>query len=367
MTRQNGNDNGSGGSRSPAQQLAGLKLNNGWSVGDLEVAPVNSTGGNFSSSYIVYSEKWGRAFLKAMDYDAAFSHQDTAQKLYDMTKVYLYERYLLEKCRAERMTRIVKILDHGRIAPKDNDPRGVVQYLIFELANSDIRKWIGCNETNKLAWALQMMHQVTVALQQLHSAQIAHQDLKPSNVLVFGSEGAKLGDLGRATEHENTSPFDDLICAGDMTYAPPELLYGKIYPEWSARRLGCDFYLLGSLVLFLSKGVSMTHLLLGRLDKRYHPKFWTGTYDEVLPYVQRVFLQIIRELKEQVQPTLAPDIADLVSQLCNPLIEQRGLPLNKGVSNRYSLQRLVSKLNLLHKRFELSPLRDAPIIPEMQK
>ena len=36
------------------------------------------------------------------------------------------------------------------------------------------------------------------------------------------------------------SPHDELDCAGDQTYAPPELLYGYIPQDWRVRRLGCE-------------------------------------------------------------------------------------------------------------------------------
>ena len=120
------------------------------------------------------------------------------------------------------------------------------------------------------------------ALQQLHSVQIAHQDLKPSNVLVFDDQHSKLADLGCASENETICPRDTLDCAGDYTYAPPELLYRQVSSDWRTRRLGCDMYLFGSMVVFFCTGVSMTHLLLARLAREHFYQNWSGTYKEVL-------------------------------------------------------------------------------------
>src|ERR687892_267014 len=60
---------------------------------------------------------------------------------------------------------------------------------------------------------------------------------KPSNVLLFDGDESKLGDLGRAAAQGYEPPHEDSYIAGDQTYAPPELLYHHMDPEWSRRRL----------------------------------------------------------------------------------------------------------------------------------
>lgn len=69
-----------------------------------------------------------------------------------------------------------------------------VFYLIFELADGDIRRHLAVQESLDLAFVLRTLHHVAVGLDQLHRADIAHQDLKPSNVLIYTKEmGAKQG------------------------------------------------------------------------------------------------------------------------------------------------------------------------------
>ena len=187
---------------------------------------------------------------------------------------------------------------------------------------------------------------------QLHRVQVAHQDLKPSNVLIFERERSKLGDLGSAYEHHNTSPNDGLTCAGDLTYAPPELLYGQVDHDWRIRRLACDMYLLGSLIVFFYAGVSMTHLLIKRVDSSHHYDVWGASYDEVLPYLQNTFAQILREFSQRVPMDFADDITTFVRQLCNPDPRERGHPRNLTAGTKYSLERYVSKFDLLAKRAE---------------
>ena len=201
------------------------------------------------------------------------------------------------------------------------------------------------------------MHQASSAVRQLHNVQIAHQDLKPSNVLVFARDSSKLADLGRAFDRHSTSPFDDWECAGDLTYAPPELLYGHIDQDWRIRRLACDMYLLGSLVFYLYGGASITHLLFERLDKRHHYANWGGTYFEVLPYLRYVYSETIRELRQCIPEDFANEVVDVVKQLCDLDPRKRGHPKSTSFGGgQYSLERYVTKFDLLAKRAQLSSL-----------
>ncbi len=346
----------------PAEQLVGRKLPNGWMVEELIERSENATGGHFSSSYIVRSDVGREAFLKAMDYRKALESGDPAEALEAMTAAYNFERDILKKCRNHNLSRIVSVLDEGKLSPIQGDPSSVVQYLIFELAKGDIRSFVDFEEDFDTAWVLRTMHQAVAALRQLHSVEIAHQDVKPSNVLIFEDDFSKLADLGRASDRNSISPHDELRCAGDQTYAPPELLYGHVSQDWGTRRLGCDMYLLGSLVIFLCTSISMTHLLLERLNKKHHYKNWGGTYSDVLPYLQHAFVQIIRELRIELPAGFAGDIAELVKQLCNPDLELRGHPKNiKYRGNRYSLERYVSIFDYLAKRAEYSLTHRDPI------
>ena len=129
--------------QTPAQQLVGKELPNGWKVEELINRPETATGGHFSTSYIVRIGNEKRAFLKAMDYRNALESPDPAKELQAITAAYNFERALLEKCKSNRLSRIVRVLDFGTLPPKEKDPSSVVQYLIFELARGDIRSFVG--------------------------------------------------------------------------------------------------------------------------------------------------------------------------------------------------------------------------------
>ena len=328
----------------PAQQLVGKQLPNRWAVQRLIARPQSATGGYFSTSYIVTSADGQEAFLKAMDYTRALQANDPANALQAMTAAYNFERALLEKCMSHNLSRIVQVLDSGTLPAPVNDPSGVVQYLIFELATGDIRTYLNFNQSFNNAWVLRIMHQSTAALRQLHYAQIAHQDLKPSNVLIFDNSFSKLGDLGRAFDLHSTSPHDVHNYAGDRTYAPPELLYGQVHQDWRIRRIACDLYLLGSLLVFLYTGVSITHLIFKRLDPKHHYTNWGDSYSAVLPYVQAAFAQILRDLRQAIPRGFVDDVVELIKQLCDPDPQKRGHPKNRlnNNSNPYSVERYVS-------------------------
>lgn len=261
---------------------------------------------------------------------------------------------------SRQLSRVVRVLDAGTIPPEKDDPSGVVQYLIFELADGDVRSHVDrVIKDFDMAWALRTAHQIAAALRQLHSIGIAHQDIKPSNVLVFSDKHSKLADLGRSSDKSSASPFDRLDCAGDRTYAPPELLYGHAPMDWAARRLACDLYLFGSIVTYFFAGVSMTHMLMQRLGTSHRPGEWGGTYEEVIPFVNHAFQKIIREFRDGresrdgIVVDCAKDVFDAVQHLCDPDPERRRHPKNpvSGVG-RYSLERYISLFDRLAKRAE---------------
>ena len=122
------------GTSTPAQQLVGKELPNGWKVEELIEQPETATWGCFSTSYIVRSGNGERAFLKAMDYRKALESSDPARALQTMTAAYNFERDILEKCNSNRLSRIVRVLDSGSLPPQNGDASSVVEYLILEVS-----------------------------------------------------------------------------------------------------------------------------------------------------------------------------------------------------------------------------------------
>ena len=119
-------------------------------------------------------------------------------------------------------------------------------------------------------------------------------------------------------------------------------------------------YHLGSMAMYFFAGASMTHLLLNRLDERFLPREWQGTYAEVLPYVSHEFAAIVRELKDRLPARLARDAAQTIEQLCNPDTSRRGYPKRFQYNShamRYSIEPYVSLFDRLATRAEYESQR----------
>jgi len=291
--------------------------------------------------------------LKALDFSRAFRSKDPARQMQSLTAAYNFERDLLVSCNNKRLTHVIHTLADGVYCPTDGIP---VHYLIFELAEGDIRNFVDFSKAFDLAWALRSLHNSAVGLMQLHKNGVAHQDVKPSNILVFPGNLSKIGDVGRASVRDNFNNLhDNLDYAGDPDYAPIELLYNNINPDWNVRRLACDLYLFGSLVFFLYLIWELTSALLTLLDDSHHYLNWTGNYSEVLPYIRQAYNDVLIELKTQLNKNpFSSDIVEMVKQLCDPDPLKRGHPLNHRQTNPFSLERYVSKLDSLATRAELN-------------
>lgn len=338
-----------------AHQLLGHLLPGGWKVVERFQGSPSGTGGVFSVGYVVESEDDGRkAFLKALDYSKAFSMPDPARALESMTSAFNFERDILEKCRNSHLSRIVLAIADGKYdVPGIATGIPTVNYLIFELADGDVRKYLDIAGTFDIAWALRCLHHIATGLSQLHGQGMAHQDLKPSNVIVFKGKSSKIGDVGRTVSKEILAPHEDAEIAGDKGYAPLELLYGYLDPDWNCRRLGCDAYLLGSMVVFFYMNVGMTSAILNELHPSHYPMNWSGTFFEVLPHLRDAFNRVIEKFEKCLIPELKDELSNMVRQLCEPDPNLRGHPLNRrGVRNPYSLERYVTKLDLLTRKAE---------------
>lgn len=335
-----------------AELLTGLTLDGGWVVAELLPKLSIQTGGVFSCSYRIEHRDGRKAFLKAMDFEAALRDPDPAGKLKELTEAFVFERSIVELCGARKLSRVVRAHGSGTITPSG---KSVVQYLIFEMADGDVRKQLSQMTNFNLVWRLHCLHHLFVAIQQLHGSQIAHQDVKPSNVLGCGEEGHKIADLGRAWHAMIASPFDSYGCAGDTNYAPPELLYSGAALADEERRRGADFYALGSMIVFMFTGLRMTAALMSAMPVHLRWRHTTETYADVLPALQHAFGTVLSQLRASISnEELWVEIKSLVEQTCNPDITKRGDKAHTAkVGSRFELQRFVSKLDTLCARAEL--------------
>ena len=191
---------------------------------------LDTTGGHFSVGYIVEDESGHRGFLKALDFSEALRQPNSTMVLQALTNAFNYEKQLLDQCKANNLDRVAVSIDDGEISVGDLHPSLPVPYIVFELADGDVRSRLNLTKSFELSFILRALHHCTTGIRQLHNLRVAHQDLKPSNVLVFGDAEFRVADLGRSAMQGTSTPMDQLDIAGDggLTYAPPELLYGEV-------------------------------------------------------------------------------------------------------------------------------------------
>jgi serine/threonine protein kinase len=329
--------------------LAGVALDNGWEVVEVMARSEDQTGGLFSVSYIV--EKNGqRGFMKAFDFSRAFESKDSLRVLTAMLQAYLYELDLLLFCNEKRLRKVVLAIDHGEVQAPNYDARtGRVNYIIFELADGDMRGQVQQDGRLDPVWCVRALKDVATAMFQIHRQMIAHQDCKPSNVLRFGQE-SRLGDFGRASRKGYPAVHDDEHVAGDKTYAPPELLYGEINSDFVVRRVACDLFMLGNLAAFMLTGINMKSEIFVRLGADHQPDKWNARYLDVLPYVMTAYAEVISDIRKVIPPVVGEEIAQLIAELCHPDPKQRGNSKRRGRQDQYSLEKYISRFDVIEKQ-----------------
>jgi serine/threonine protein kinase len=286
------------------RNLKGMTTADGWLVGELIKKQSYQTGGAFSVGYLASHPDGREGFLKALDFSRALSAPDTVRALEIMTRSYNFERDVLALCRASNLNKIVVAIADGEISVPAA-PFGKVFYLIFELADGDIRLQSVQNNYFNLPRSLRALHHVSTGLAQLHKQGIYHQDVKPSNVLLFSKQKvSKLADLGRS--HCNTigAPHDNFVIAGVRYYAPPEQLYNYFMPDRNMCRAAADLYLLGSLLYYFYTGAMLTPVIVDQLRPEHRPSViskddrgWQGSFSDVLPYIKDAYAVLLNDFK----------------------------------------------------------------------
>lgn len=343
-----------------ADGLEGSVLPGGWTVLSRIHPRPGDTGGNFSINYWAIDATGRRGFCKVLNYWWLFSAQTTGvdplEAIAAATRIYQFERDLARECVG--LSRVITALDDGSFR-RDGYTFDLVSFIIFEVAEGDIRRVLDEADRFDVALRLRTIHNLATGVRQLHQRQVAHQDLKPSNTLVFaqnqsGRRVSKVGDLGRATVVGRPMDHDDYIIAGDPSYAPPEGLYGSQSDGFGPRRAACDIYQLGSMLSFVFTGLSFNAYLHQQLHPSQNWNNWTGTYAEVFPYVEDAYCRSVEAISEEVPLEIRTRVVALLQALCHPDPLRRGHPRSQvGLSNSYSLDRIVTELDLLSRLAEI--------------
>lgn len=327
--------------------LAGKTTPGGWLIQEPVAFSSDHTGGYFSSCFYVLKDG-KRAFLKALDIE-----KFDIGVLLEILAGFEYETQLVGVCRDNKLSRIVQVLESGKIERDAAAPPVLrnVPYLIFELADGDIRSSIDVSAVVTNQWRFHVLRQTTLALLQLHGQNIAHQDLKPSNVLKFGTDRLKLADLGRSSRRGIPAPHDADPVPGARNYAPFEQRYGHAPADWIERRLTADVFHLGCLTVFAFTNICFPEYAMARLPEPYRPANWGNSYSEVMPHIQAATVQSLHEIAPDFPGQFRNPLVEIVLDLCHPdpSLRARTGPKNKTTVGLLWLQRYASRFDVLEK------------------
>ncbi|WP_159081434.1 serine/threonine-protein kinase [Nocardioides sediminis] len=153
--------------------------------------------------------------------------------------------------RAEREARLAAKLNHQHVVAvydlvvEDDHQWLVMEYVEGETLSERIRRLGKLDHAD----AASLMWQAADALAEAHAHDIVHRDVKPSNILVTGTDQAKLTDFGIARAQADPSLTQTGLVTGSPAYLAPEVASG------STATAASDVW---------SLGASLYHALAGR-------------------------------------------------------------------------------------------------------
>jgi hypothetical protein len=118
------------------------------------------------------------------------------------------------------------------------------------------------------------------------------------------------------------------------------------------------------MVTFMFAGASVTAMLMNQLSSEHHWRVWTGSFDEVLPYLQDGFSRVMEEFSAEITAgELREELTELVRQLCNPDPAVRGDTKNRARGlNPFSLERYLTRFDVLSRKASVGAFRSSGAI-----
>lgn len=340
-----------------------------WEVYEKLASKPGETPGFFSYTYKARSASGAEAFVKASDIGMKnLQGIDFLDRLVMIGQGHQFERQVLDHCRGNNMDRVVVALDYGDFEIDFGGSRDRVFFIIFELAESDLRCIARANTKTTLLWSLVALRNLFVGVNQLHAGGVCHNDFKPANCLLFDERMQKVADLGRATSKVINAPHGGL-CVGDVRYAAPEQLYANdrvtgTLDDFEKGRAG-DLFSLGSVIHFILAKRMVSPEVINALAYEFKPREfyggWQDSYVTVLPHWRVEFDAVMANTKaafvgaEENEKVVLEALMRMVLELCEPDPRMRGHPRNRqGQQDQYGLARYITELDLLARRAKIA-------------
>jgi hypothetical protein len=114
------------------------------------------------------------------------------------------------------------------------------------------------------------------------------------------------------------------------------------------------------MIAFIFTGATMNALLKTELHPNHVWSNWRGSYIEVLPYLRDAFGRAVERIRVSCPSAVARRVCNLVEQLCEPDVTERGHPGTKIAGRQtYALDHVVTELDLLSRRAQIA-IRSSP-------
>ena len=338
------------------EELKGVEIEGGWVI-DNSFVPLSGATGSHHSFGFIATKNNQQAYVKFMD-PTLNLNLPVNERLEDLRlrlAVFEYERFLVEKCNTQKIRNVVRILDGGVLA--HSSYHYGLYYIIFEHAESDLRKLMTLGRSINLAAKMNIIHKVAVGLENLHYYKISHLDIKPSNILIMDAGDVKIGDFGHAYAYDDPSPkeINTTGLLGDSTYAPPEHFYDYRHLNIKDRLLSTDLYLLGNLIVLLCTDKNLTTATFENLQSQHSRNNWCDPYQSVLPFIIEAWESALKEFEASCPVEMQrSELTELVRYLTDPNPMRRGHPRNfREPGFQFNLRRFVSRLDVIRNYTEL--------------
>jgi hypothetical protein len=175
----------------------------------------------------------------------------------EMAARFRREAVLLGRIRSDRVVRVVDFLTAS--------PQGPV--LVMDLVDGSPLQQILKTRRLGVEEAIELGIDIAAALREIHAAHIVHRDVKPANVIMKPSEGARavlvdlgvsrlLGDAGEAPDLTEITSMDRAV--GTFEYMAPEQVLGS-----RSVTAGADLYSLGAILFRAVSGRNVFGALHG--------------------------------------------------------------------------------------------------------
>jgi len=270
---------------------------------------------------------------------------------------------------------VINFVDGGTQVLQLHGPGGVpipieIRFHVLTLASGTLEELLlDPVARNQLSWEerLRLWRWAVKSLMQMHGASVAHRDLKASNCLLMVQGNVtrvRFADLGRAKDLSLGAVRDPqtyLTGRGDFRFASPEalLFQGGVTPD---DFLAADYYGLGSLLVEITTGQSMTTLAIGDIHALMAQGFadhQAGVQRDINGLGLR-YRTVVSEVIALMPPSIRDDARAVLTSLCHPNPAERlaQTPYSKDRASREKLAWILRRVDIMIRRIEIDA-RDA--------